>query len=117
MQKIPLQLAAPDMVLAKPVTRENGMVLIAAGSVLTASLIGRLENMGVEQVVVEGNPVDTGDGVGSEAAAKKLERLDHLFRNYTTDAYMQKVKRIVREYHTQKAAMAAARVPSQSGGE
>ena len=46
MQKIPLQLARPEMILAKPVTRENGMVLIAAGTVLTAGLISRLDNMG-----------------------------------------------------------------------
>lgn len=58
------------MILAKPVTRDTGMVLIAAGTVLTESLIMRLENMGIEQIVVEGTPVDMGDGSGSEAQKK-----------------------------------------------
>ena len=104
------------MILAKPVTRENGMVLVAAGTALTESLIMRLENMGVEQLVVEGNPVDMGEGSGSEAQAKKLERLEHLFRNFADDAYMQKVKAMVRAYYTLGAGAARTAHPAQPGG-
>ncbi|NLY40498.1 MAG: hypothetical protein GX055_02590 [Desulfovibrionales bacterium] len=114
MQKIPLNLAGPDMVLAKPVTRDTGMVLIAAGTVLTESLIMRLENMGIEQIVVEGTPVDMGDGAGDEAQAKKLERLDHLFRNFADDTYMQKIKALVRAYYMGAVSRSAG--PRQSGG-
>lgn len=106
MQKIPLQLAQADMVLAKPVTRENGMVLIAAGTALTASLISRLDTMGIEQIVVEGE-LDT-DGCGAEALARKEERLEHLFRNFKDDKYMQQVKGVVRDYYTHKCLLAAA---------
>jgi len=49
-----------EMILAKPVTRENGMVLIAAGTVLTEGLISRLDNMGVELLVVEGESLEMG---------------------------------------------------------
>lgn len=87
------------MILAKPVTRDTGMVLIAAGTVLTESLIMRLENMGIEQIVVEGTPVDMGDGSGSEAQKKKLEHLDHLFRHFADDKYMQKIKAMVRAHY------------------
>lgn len=120
MQKIPIQRAAPDMVLAKPATRENGMVLVAAGTTLTAQLLSRLENMGVEQLVVEGAPLDAGGSDGRELAAQKLERLDYLFRNFKDDKYMQKVKNAVGEYFIAKAAMIAARTAppaSSTGGE
>ena len=107
MQKIPLQLARPDMVLAKPVTRENGMVLIAAGTTLTASLISKLENMGTEQVVVEGDTLEM-SGDCAEALANKQERLDHLFRNFQNDTYMQQVKQVILAYYTHRCAVAAA---------
>ncbi len=32
MQKVPLSMVQPGMVLEKPVTRENGMTLIGAGT-------------------------------------------------------------------------------------
>ena len=89
MQKVPLSLAKSGMILEKPVTRENGMTLVGAGTELTESLLQRLENMGIESIVVEGSPL-TPDGENPYAA--KIERLDHLFRQYTQDKWMQKVK-------------------------
>ncbi len=89
MQKVPLTLAKPGMVLEKPVTRENGMTLVGVGTQLTDALLQRLENMGVESIVVEGSPL-TPDGENPYTA--KIERLEHLFRQYTQDRWMQKVK-------------------------
>jgi hypothetical protein len=117
MQKIPLQLARAEMVLAKPVTRENGMVLVAAGTVLTESLISKLGNMGVEEVAVQGDALGMGDGCGAEALAKKQERLEHLFRNFKEDAYMQHVKGLITEYYTRKCALAAAAQASRGEGQ
>ena len=117
MQKIPLELAQPDMVLAKPVTRENGMVLIAKGTALTAVLISKLGYLDVSEIVVEGNPVDMGDGSGSEVIAKRLERLDHAFRNFGTDQYMQQVKELVRSHYVEKAAVLTAMQTPKEGGE
>ena len=114
MQKIPLEAAQPDMILAKTVTRENGVVLIAAGTVLTSSLIYRLENMGIEQIVVEGNPLDAKEG--AEELAQKRERLEYLFRNFKNDKYMQQAKKIVDDYYVQRSMAAAARA-HKGGGE
>ena len=116
MQKIPLQLARPDMVLAKPVSRDNGMVLVAAGTKLTESLISKLGNMGVEEVAVQGDTLGMGDGCGAEALARKQERLDHLFRNFKEDKYMQSVKGLIAGYYARKCALAAAQA-AQGGGE
>jgi len=107
MQKIPLELAQPEMVLAKAVTRENGMVLVAAGTTLTSSLISKLENMGVEEVAVQGE-LSLGDGCSPEDLAKKQERLDFLFRNFADDQYMQQIRTVVSDYYTRRCAIAAA---------
>ena len=117
MQKIPLQLTQPDMVLAKPVTRENGMVLIAAGTVLTASLISKLDNMGVEQVVVEGESLEMGGGCNAEVLAKKRERLDHLFRKFEDDTYMQRVKQMIADYYIRQCALTAAAQSARTEGQ
>jgi hypothetical protein len=114
MYKIPLQLAQAGMILAKPATRENGMVLVAAGTALTDALISRLESMGVEQVVLEGEAQDMG-GSGAEALARKEERLEQLFRNFKDDRYMQRVKGIVRDYYAHKCLQAAAQAARSEG--
>lgn len=106
MQKVPLQLAAPDMVLAKPVTRADGMVLVGAGTALTASLLSRLEMMEIEFVVVEGEAVDA--ACAAEALLKQQEHLDHLFRSFKDDKYMQHIKRMLVEYYTFKCMAGAA---------
>lgn len=117
MQKIPLQLAKPEMILAKPVTRENGMVLIAAGTVLTEGLISRLDKMGVELLVVEGETLEMGGGCNEEVLARKRERLDHLFRKFADDRYMQQVKQLVSSYYARQCALAAAAKAAKEEGQ
>ena len=109
MQKIPIGLAQDGMVLEKPVMRENGMVLVGEGTGLTSALIGRLENMGISKIVVKGEPLDLDEaGGGNTSFTKRIERLDHLFRHYTDDEWMLKVKEFVRAYYLEKAAVESA---------
>ncbi|WP_320174848.1 hypothetical protein [Maridesulfovibrio sp.] len=103
MQKIPVKLAAPGMKLAKPVTRDNGMVVLAEGLELTEGIIQKLESMDVERIVVKGNPVNMGDNDDS-SWSKKSERLNHLFRRYSKDKWMFRVKGFFKEYFDLKAA-------------
>jgi len=117
MQKIPLQLAKPEMVLAKPVTRENGMVLVAAGTVLTAGLIAKLDNMGVDLLVVEGETLEMGGACSEEVLVKKRERLEHLFRNFEGDRYMGQVKQMIMDYYARQCALAAAALAAREGGQ
>jgi hypothetical protein len=107
MQKIPLKLAKPGMILARSVTRENGITVVAEGFELTESLILRLEGMKVERVVVKGNPVRM-EGGGATAFDERLARLDHLFRAYEKDQWMRKVKAFLANYFRLKAAAQAA---------
>lgn len=103
MQKIPVKLAAPGMKLAKAVTRENGMVVIAEGAELSETLISRLEQMNIERIMVQGSPLDL-SGDGSSSWDKKAQRLDHLFRRFKNDRWMTRVKGFFKEYFELKAA-------------
>lgn len=117
MQKIPLRLAQPEMTLAKAVLRDNGMVLVAEGTVLTQALLDRLANLNIESVIVDGNPVDLEGAAGSASYAQRIERLDHLFRKHQGDEWMQKVKAFARKHFTLKAAaQSAGQPPDQPPG-
>ncbi len=113
MQKVPLPMAQPGMVLEKPVTRANGMTLIGAGTELTESLIQRLENMGIESVIVRGSPLAATDGKGPYD--EKIERLDYLFRQYEADPWMKKVKAALVGYYQNKAMLESG--TGQDAGE
>lgn len=107
MQKIPLNLVQPGMVLAKPVARPDGMVVAAPGTELTESMLSRFDAMGIGQVVVEGSPVDM-EGGGDTAFDKRIERLDHIFRKHESDKWMNQIKRLVKHFFKMKAAQRAA---------
>lgn len=107
MQKIPLGLAKPGMKLAKPAVKEGGMVIAAQGMEITERLIERLENMNVDSVVVEGNPLDPSAGEDTPFA-RIAGRLDHLFRRYGEDKVMMQVKQALQGYFQMKAAHLAA---------
>lgn len=103
MQKIPLTLAKPGMKLAKPITKANGMPIIAAGVELSESLIERLDGMGIDRVFVVGDAV-----AASQNPSERVTRLDHLFRRLEDQPFQMQIKRYLREYFTIKAAADAA---------
>ena len=109
MQKIPLNLAREGMKLAKPLLRDNGLVLVAENSELTGYLLERLERMEIAMITVQGNPVDLGGGGAANPYAVRAGRLDHLFRKHAGDAWMRKNHEHLKEYFQLKAAGAAAR--------
>lgn len=109
MQKIPIDLAAPGMTLAKAVTKENGMTIMAEGMELTDSLIERLQSMNIDRITVQGTPVDMGGAGSGTVYAERLERLDVLFRRYDNDKWMKRVKDRMGQYFQMKAAAQEAR--------
>lgn len=113
MQRIPLSYAAPAMVLAKPVQRDDGMVLLAEGTELTSSLITRLQSMKIEHIVVEGNPVDL-DGTLSEFN-RSPEDLDRLFRKLTDNDFMMKLKSYLDEYFQVRQAANVSQAEDADG--
>ncbi|WP_207261001.1 hypothetical protein [Desulfovibrio sp. Huiquan2017] len=110
MQKIPINLAAPGMKLAKAVTKENGMTIMAEGMELTESLISRLEGMSIERITVQGHPVEMGGTGAGTHWGERRDRLDHLFRQYSGDRWMMRVKDRMRQYFQIKAAAQEAKM-------
>ncbi|GFM35686.1 hypothetical protein [Desulfovibrio psychrotolerans] len=121
MQKIPVKLAAPGMILAKPVVRDNGITLVGEGVELTESLIARFEQSGVGSVTVQGNPVQMDGLAGGTDFGRRAERMEHLFRKHGDDPFMMTMKKVLVQYFRLKAASAAAaaaaeRVTDENGG-
>jgi hypothetical protein len=104
MQKIPLNLAKPGYVLAKPVSRADGMVVAPQGIAITEALLDKLDMMGVDNVVVEGAPVQMDGVVSGTNYDLRLQRLDHLFRKHAADPWMVQVKAMLVDYFKRKVA-------------
>ncbi|GAW30001.1 MULTISPECIES: HD-GYP domain-containing protein [unclassified Carboxydocella] len=52
MEKIAVRDLQPGMIMAESILGDNGMILVAEGTVLTESLINRLQNMALSQVAI-----------------------------------------------------------------
>lgn len=85
------------------------MTIMAEGMELTDSLISRLQNMEIDRITVQGNPVDMGGAGSGTVYAERLERMDVLFRNYAKDKWMMRVKGRIGKYFQLKAAAQEAK--------
>ena len=97
MQSIPITLAAPEMVLAKPIRASDNpsaMTICGKGVKLTESLIDRLREMGFQSITVEGHPVKMD---GEATLDDMLAALDKRFRRVKDDPIMMKLKEIYRK--------------------
>jgi len=90
MQRVPLDLVQPGMVLAKPVTNDSGMALCAEGTELSANIIDRLKRMNISFVTLKGNPVDLGGEV--KTREEKVREIIARFSKVDSDPIMDKVK-------------------------
>ncbi len=100
MQKIPLMLATPDMVLARDVFRGDspiGMPICGKGTVLTNSLIARFEHLDIQSISVEGHPVwEDGD----RSLDDILRDLDFRFQKVMDDPLTVKLHEIYKTFLT-----------------
>ncbi|MFW5722502.1 MAG: hypothetical protein ACOCVU_07365 [Desulfohalobiaceae bacterium] len=110
MAKVPLGMARPGMVLAKPVFRgDSGMVLVAEGTELTPGILATLERMEVGSLVVKGEV----EGLpGSISVTERLQRLDHLFRSHEDDPWMEQVKGFLKAHFQENLGGAASGSPA-----
>jgi hypothetical protein len=90
MQKVPITLVKPGMILAKPVINEKGMPLCAEGTELSANLIDRLKKMNVNTLTLKGHPVDLGES--EKTTQEKLQDLTERFSRVEGDPIMDKLK-------------------------
>jgi hypothetical protein len=98
MQKIPVMLAKADMILARDVFRvegQAGIPVCGKGTVLTASLITRLEHLDVQTVYVEGHPVwEDGD----RSLEDIIQDLDKRFEKVNGDPLTLKLYDVYKAY-------------------
>ena len=81
----------PGMILAKPITKGN-MVILGEGTVLSETWISRIADMGIEQIFIEGS---TEQAVPKE---KALEMLDLRFRGVLDKPFMSDIKETVEKH-------------------
>ncbi|MFY9397957.1 MAG: hypothetical protein WAR22_06285 [Desulfomonilia bacterium] len=90
MQKVPISLVQPGMVLAKPVLNEAGMPLCAEGTELTESIIDRLRRLNVPFLTLKGRPVDMGETEPS--LQERISKLRERFAPVQGDPTMERVR-------------------------
>jgi hypothetical protein len=98
MQKIPLMLAAADMVLARDVFRGDspaGMPVCGKGTILSDALIARLEHLDIQSVYVEGHPVWAD---GDRSLDDVLRDLEKRFEKVAHDPLTTKLYDIYKAY-------------------
>lgn len=96
MQTLPISLAEPEMVLARDVMRVDkldGPPLCGKGIVLTAPLIMRLRDMGVQTITVEGHPLHL---EGERTLTELLADLEYRFSQVAGNRRMEFLKGLYR---------------------
>ena len=88
MQKVPIEVVKPGMVLAKTVASDTGMVLCGEGTELTDTIIERLKQKNVAHLTLKGHPVDLGE---SKSTEQKVNELKERFSRVQSDPLMQKI--------------------------
>jgi hypothetical protein len=95
MQKIPVSKVVGGMVLARPVTRESGVVLMGEGTELTELLIEKLRDLEIANVYVKGRPLDLG---GEDVSLEQLlNELDERFSITPGDKLSLQIKELVKQ--------------------
>lgn len=95
MQKIPVSKATEGMVLAKPVLRESGVVLMGENTELNEMLIEKLQDLDINHIVVKGRPLDTG---GEEKTLDQIyAELDERFSMISSDKLAAQIKEIIKK--------------------
>lgn len=118
MQRIKITQAAPGMVTARPIEAPNGQVLCAKGTVLSETLIARLQKMDLTHVTVEGHPVD--DGKAPKTLDAELADLDQRFQRVIDNKLMAALKVVVQKhirkrYARMESGDSAAPAPQAEG--
>ena len=94
MKRVPLQEAAPGMVLIKPVTDSAGRMVVAAGMTLNEPLITHLERLGMAAVYVEGA---SDEDIGKSFDEVERELADR-FRKVEGEPQLARIHDAIRQF-------------------
>ncbi len=97
MQKIPIALAKPGMILGQDIKSSEdpaAMTICGKGVPLTESLIERLRDKDIQTLTVEGHPVKL---EGESSIEEMIGALDKRFSRVGDDPLMMKIKEMYRK--------------------
>jgi hypothetical protein len=89
MKKLSITEVEATQVVARPVATSGGVVMVQPGAELTAEIIGRLADLGVETVWVEGTAEN------SKPLDVLIAELDRRFSGHEQDSLMMALKAVV----------------------
>lgn len=90
MPKVHINEAQAGQKLTRPAVTRTGMVMVQPGTELTAAIIERLRNLGIDFLQVEGDP-----SAGAKPLEVALAELDARFAGHEQDKWMMALKAIV----------------------
>lgn len=115
MQRIKITQAEPGMVTARPIEAPNGQVLCAKGTVLSETLLARLQKMDLTHVTVEGHPID--DGKAPKTLDVELADLDRRFQRVMDNRLMAALKVVVQKHIQKRYVRMESGEPAAPGAE
>lgn len=92
MLRVPISDVRSGQKLARPITSGAGVVMVQPGTELTPALIDRLRTLGVDSVVIAGDPGLPPEGPSLE---ERRRVLDARFAGHEQDPWMMQLKDIV----------------------
>ncbi|MFC1614810.1 hypothetical protein ACFL5K_05885 [Gemmatimonadota bacterium] len=107
MGKINLEQARPGMILKEPLRKASGIVLFGEGTQLNESILRRMKQWRIKQIIVQGEESGEDQAVEKtilnpdafEKARKQIfEELDHRFEGYEKDLIMMVIKEAALEH-------------------
>jgi len=97
MKKIPVTQILDGMTLAQPVFGPGGNVLIGQGSLLKASLCGRLSSWGVTSVWIESDETELQPQVTPLSVPSAKQRIDFIFEGRLVNPAMKMIYHAILE--------------------
>ena len=92
MPRIALDKLQPGMRLAKPVTNNNGLIMLAEDTELTRALINKISDMDIAGVYIQGmTQPDT-------PMEEMIAGLDKRFKNVENEPFMDLIKQALKEH-------------------
>jgi hypothetical protein len=92
MRRLRISEVLPGQKLARAITNASGVVMVQPGAELTPALIERLEALGIDSVLVAGDPEGLAAGPSVD---ERLRELDARFAGHEQDDWMMQLKDIV----------------------
>ncbi len=97
MRKVPIDEIEDNMELAKPLTRSDGKILMAAGVKLKSTMASRLKNWGVGVAYVVDEGGDSTEDV-TKRIEGKLKALENTFSGTLENLKMKHLYEVVKEH-------------------